>query len=214
MAPKKTSKKSAPKKVSTKKTPAKKSVTRKSKPAIGKGLLNVEKKIEKEVQKDVKFFVKNIEGFEHSIHFDIIRGLFAAVAFMIISQFVRFVGKFVTEVYYLNVNMTNVLSRFVVSSTGDPLAFTAYTMIGALFVGFLYAFFYHMVRVSIHGHAPHKIWIKGLLFGIFLVFVVSVPMALNQFLMLNLPLLLIIAWFAESIFINLIGGMAIAVIIK
>ncbi len=170
--------------------------------------------VKKEVEKEVGFFIKNIEKFEHSVDFDIIKGLFAAATFMIIAQLIEMLTRNTTNLFYSDSTYSHMWSGFIISGTHNLLPFTIYTMIGSFFIGFLYAFFYHMVRVSLHGHAPHQPWVKGLLFGIFLIFVVAIPTAIHQFLLLNLPLGIIITWFAKDILVFLIGGTAIATIIK
>lgn len=205
MAPKKKSKKSnaSPKRakpVTTKKS----SVKRTTKKSVVKTPV---------IKKEVGFFIKNIENFEHSIDFDVVRGLFAAAIFMVVSQLIEMLTRNTTNLFYADPAYVHMWSDLIVSES-SLLPFSIYTIIASFFVGFLYAFFYHMVRVSLHGHAPHQPWVKGLLFGIFLVFVVAIPMAIQNFMTLNLPLGLIITWFAKDILVYLIGGTAIATIIK
>jgi hypothetical protein len=114
------------------------------------------------------FFVKNIEKFEHSIEFDIPRGLLAAVVFAVIAEAISFISISMNKMYYTNIAYTGLWSKFLAPSNGMiPGSFFVYSLLMSVFVGFIYAFLYHMVRVSIHGHAPHKKWVKGLLYGIF-----------------------------------------------
>ena len=166
-------------------------------------------------QGPIGFFVRNIERFEHSIDFDISKGIFAALVFALISQAISFVGFSMNKVYFTNLQYSMLWSRFLAPVGGEiqPIFFL-YSGLVALFLGFIYAFFYHMVRVSIHGHAPHKRWIKGLLYGIFLIFVYSIPTLLRDYLVFGAPNLLIVAWFSESVLTLLAGGVAISMIMK
>lgn len=161
------------------------------------------------------FFIRNIENFEHSIDFDIPRGLLAAVVFALIAEAISFVSISMNKVYYTNVAYTGLWSRFLAPTSGIIHgSFFLYSLLISVFVGFIYAFFYHMVRVSLHGHAPHEKWVKGLLYGIFLTFIIAIPNLLQNYIILGVPNLLIVAWFAESVLTLLAGGVAIAVIMK
>ena len=163
----------------------------------------------------IGFFIKNIEKFEHSIDFDISRGIFAAFLFMVISQAISFIGFSMNKFYFMSPEYQGLWSKLLLPVGGEiqPMFFF-YSALVSLFVGFIYAFFYHMVRVSIHGHAPHKKWVKGLLYGVFLVFVYSIPMLLRDYLILSAPSLLVVSWFSESVLTLLAGGVAIAVVMK
>ena len=174
-----------------------------------------QKVIPKKAESPLGFFVKNIEKFEHSIDFDISKGVFAAFIFMLIAEAISFIGYSINRIYYTDLEYTLLWSRFLVPITGQiPPLFFFYSALISLFVGFIYAFFYHMVRVAIHGHAPHKKWVKGLLYGVFLVFVYAIPMMLRDYLMFGVPSLLVVSWFAESVLTLLAGGVAIASIMK
>mgnify|MGYP006282665517 CR=1 FL=1 len=163
----------------------------------------------------IGFFVKNIENFEHSIDFNIPRGLFAALAYAVVALLIRFVGFSMNRPYYTHVDFTGLWSKFIMPVNGRiPLDFFMYLGLATFFVGFIYAFFYHMVRVSIHGHAPHHRWVKGLLYAIFLTFVVAIPQLIYSYLILGVPNLLLVAWFAETVLTFIAGATLIAVIMK
>ncbi|MFW6230688.1 MAG: hypothetical protein ACOC32_01550 [Nanoarchaeota archaeon] len=167
------------------------------------------------MQSGVGFFIKNIEKFEHSIDFDILKGFLAAAVYALIALAISFVGFSMNKMYYTNLDFKPLWSKFLSPVAGQiPLSFFLSFGLVLFFIGFIYAFFYHMVRVSIHGHAPHKRGVKGLLYGIFLTFVVGIPMLLYHYLMLGVPNLLVVSWFAESVLTYLAGGVAIASIMK
>ena len=219
-----TAKKSKPKtsSKSTKSTKSKTHASLKVAPKVkhrtksaSKSVSSKPKRAPKAPQGPIGFFIRNIEKFEHSIDFDISRGIFAAFLFMLISQAISFVGLSMNKMYFTNVEFQSLWSKLLLPVGGEiqPMFFL-YSALVSLFVGFIYAFFYHMVRVSIHGHAPHKRWVKGLLYGIFLVFVYSIPMLLRDYLMLGAPSLLVVSWFSESVLTLLAGGVAIAVAMK
>ena len=214
---KSTTKKSKPK-ASSKSTKSKTHASLKVAPKVkskAKSSTSKSRKAPKVPQGPIGFFIKNIEKFEHSIDFDISRGIFAAFLFMLISQAISFIGFSMNKIYFTDVEFQGLWSNFLMPVAGEiqPIFFL-YSALVSLFVGFIYAFFYHMVRVSIHGHAPHKRWVKGLLYGVFLVFVYSIPMLLRDYLMFSTPSLLVVAWFSESILTLLAGGVAIAVAMK
>ncbi len=163
----------------------------------------------------VEFFLRNIEEFEHSIDFNIPRGLLAGFLFMLVAEAISLFGIWMNRFYYTNLEFAGLWSRFVTPVAGQiPWSFFLYSALVSFFVGFIFSFFYHMVRVSIHGHAPHKNWVKGLLYGVFLTFVVGIPFLLHTFLVLGVPDLLAVSWFAESVMTFLAGGVVIASIMK
>ncbi|MFW5852617.1 MAG: hypothetical protein ACOCUR_01170 [Nanoarchaeota archaeon] len=223
MSPKKSTKKSVAKNKTkanglsnTKKTSSSKSLKRSTSKVASKKSVSPKRKPSIKLTKNpVGFFIKNIEQFEHSIDFDIPRGFLTAFVFMLIAQAISFIGISMNKFYYTHVDYSGLWSELITPVAGQiPPLFFLYSALVSLFVGFIYAFFYHMVRVSIHGHAPHKSWVKGLLYGVFLVFVVGIPMMLNNYITFAAPNLLVVAWFAESVLTFLAGGVAIAFIMK
>ncbi len=163
----------------------------------------------------IGFFIRNIEEFEHSLDFDIPRGLLAALFFTVIAELVRFFNMTINRFYFTHVDYKSTWGDLVSPVAGQvPGSFFLYSALVSFFIGFIFVFFYHMVRVSIHGHAPHKKWVKGLLYGVFLVFVSGIPMMLHNYLFLAAPNMLIVAWFAENVMVYLAGGVVIASIMK
>ena len=163
----------------------------------------------------IDFFMRNVEEFEHSIDFNIPRGLLAGFLFMLVAQAISFFGIWMNKFYYTHIEYSGLWSEFITPVAGQiPWSFFLYSAIISFFVGFIYSFFYHMVRVSLHGHAPHDNWVKGLLYGVFLTFVVGIPSLLHTFLVLGVPDLLAVSWFAESVMIFLAGGVVIACVMK
>jgi hypothetical protein len=55
---------------------------------------------------------------------------------------------------------------------------------------------------------------KGAYFGLLMFFISGISGALAMYLMFNLPLMLILLWTAEDLVIKVIGGMAVAGLIK
>lgn len=163
----------------------------------------------------VDFFMRNVERFEHSIDFNIGRGLLAGFLFMLVAEAISFFGIWMNKFYYTHLEYIGLWSNFIRPVAGQiPWTFFLYSALISFFIGFIYSFFYHMVRVSIHGHAPHKNWVKGLLYGVFLTFVVGIPFLLHTFLIHGVPDLLAVSWFAESVMKFLAGGVVIACIMK
>ncbi|MFP4656126.1 MAG: hypothetical protein ACLFNK_00935 [Candidatus Woesearchaeota archaeon] len=199
-----------------KKTATKKIQNRRKSGLPGTGLSTVPvPRKKKGHETPVDFFMRNVEKFEHSIDFNITRGILAGFLFMLIAESISLFGLWMNKFYYTHLAYAELWSEFITPVAGQfPWSFFLYSALVSFFVGFIYSFFYHMVRVSIHGHAPHKDWVKGLLYGVFLTFVVGIPSLLQNFLVLAVPDLLAVSWFAESVMTFLAGGVVIACIMK
>jgi len=136
------------------------------------------------------------------------RVLASGVLFAIVAQVLHTVCAFLAMSFYTNPDYFSVWSKIMMPAAGPPPAsFYAYSILFGLLSGILFALVYTVIKGGIPVKAIAK---KGLFYG-FLVFLVGgVPGYLALILLVNLPFALIIIWAAETLVINLLGGMIAA----
>ncbi len=136
------------------------------------------------------------------------RVLASGVLFAIVAQVLHTVCAFLAMSFYTNPDYFSVWSKIMMPAAGPPPAsFYVYSLLFGLLGGILFALVYTVIKGGIPVKAIAK---KGLLYG-FLVFLVgAVPGYLALILLVNLPFALIIIWAAETLVINLLGGMIAA----
>lgn len=132
----------------------------------------------------------------------------SGVLFAIVAQIVHTVCAFLAMPFYTNPDYFSVWSKIMMPAAGPPPAsFYAYSILFGLLGGILFALVYTVIKGGIPAESIAK---KGLLYG-FLVFLVgAVPGYLALILLVNLPFALIVFWAAETLVINLLGGMIVA----
>jgi len=136
------------------------------------------------------------------------RILASGVLFAIVAQILHTACAFLAMPFYTNPDYFTVWSKIMMPAAGPPPAsFYLYSILFSLLSGILFAIVYTVIKGGIPVKATAK---KGLLYG-FLVFLVGgVPGYLALILLVNLPFALIIFWAAETLIINLLGGMIAA----
>jgi len=136
------------------------------------------------------------------------RVLASGVLFAIVAQVLHTVCAFLAMSFYTNPDYFSVWSKIMMPAAGPPPAyFYVYSLLFGLLGGILFALVYTVIKGGIPVKAIAK---KGLFYG-FLVFLVGgVPGYLALILLVNLPFALIIIWAAETLVINLLGGMIAA----
>jgi len=136
------------------------------------------------------------------------RVLASGVLFAIVAQVLHTVCAFLAMSFYTNPDYFSVWSKIMMPAAGPPPAsFYAYSILFGLLSGILFALVYTVIKEGIPVKSIAK---KGLFYG-FLVFLVGgVPGYLALILLVNLPFALIIIWAAETLVINLLGGMIAA----
>ena len=136
------------------------------------------------------------------------RVLASGVLFAIVAQVLHTVCAFLAMSFYTNPDYFSVWSKIMMPAAGPPPAyFYVYSLLFGLLGGILFALVYTVIKEGIPVKSIAK---KGLFYG-FLVFLVGgVPGYLALILLVNLPFALIIIWAAETLVINLLGGMIAA----
>lgn len=138
--------------------------------------------------------------------------LLAGVLYAVTAQIIHTIGALVAMAYYTMPEYFTVWSKLMMPTAGPPPAsFYVYSILFSLITGLLLAIVYVVVKESVAGKTKVK---KGLMYG-FLVFLVGgLPFSLTILLLVNLPFGLICEWAAETLVVNLLGGMVIAWLMK
>jgi MFS family permease len=149
------------------------------------------------------------------IHLDKIswwRVLLSGVIYAVIAQVIHTIGAVLMMSYYMIEEYFPVWSKIMMPNAGPPPAsFMVYGIIYALVTGLLFTLVYIKFRDAI----PHKGAVKkGLCFGLAVFALAGIPMVLSLHLLINLPLLLILAWGAEALVIYIVNGMIVAKLVK
>ncbi|MFH1445540.1 MAG: hypothetical protein ABIF08_03610 [Nanoarchaeota archaeon] len=141
-----------------------------------------------------------------------VKVLLAGIVFAIIAQIIHSIGAFATMGYYLTEEYFPVWSKIMMPAAGSPPAsFFMYSMGAGLIVGVLFALVFSLLACCIGGSDKTK---RGLTFGFAVFLVGGIPFILSMFLLINLPAGLLVAWAFEQLIICLIGGVAVAHIVK
>ena len=136
------------------------------------------------------------------------RMLGIAVLLLIIGQVVHTIEAMLTMDYYMDAAYFQVWSRLMMPIEGPPPTEFYYA---SLLIGFIaaiiYVWFYHFIRPVLADGS----WVrKGACFGLVLFFVSTVPGMLTLFLLINLPVMLIVAWAVSGLIISLLDGLVLA----
>ena len=92
-----------------------------------------------------------------------------------------------------------------------PVSFYLYSLVFSIITGMLIAYVYTIVRSSFKQKSLVK---KGLFYGLLVFLVGALPSTLGMILLINLPVMLLVAWAIESLIILLLTGMILAKLIK
>jgi len=142
-----------------------------------------------------------------------VRIILAAIVFMIIAQIIHTLSTILTMDYYYNPAYFLIWSKIMMSIEGPPPAeFYYYSLAFAFITGLIYSFIYSRIRVFFKQKSALR---KGLKYGFALFLIAGIPSFFTMFLLINLPFELLISWLIfDSLIAYLIGGMAIAKIVK
>lgn len=140
------------------------------------------------------------------------RILIAGILYAVIAQIIHTIGAMLSMSYYLMSDYFPVWSKLMMPSAGPPPAsFMYYGIAFGLITGILLALVYSVIKGAVPGKQVYK---KGIVYGMLLFLAAGVPGALSMYLLINLPAGLIWGWTVEFLVIYLLGGMAIAKIVK
>jgi chromate transport protein ChrA len=137
--------------------------------------------------------------------------IIVGIVFAIIAQVIHTAESMATMSFYTDPTYFGVWSKIMMPGEGPPpTEFYYYSIVFAVITGIIYAVIFEMIKKSI----PRKTAInQGLYFG-FLLFLLGIPWTLTMYLLINLPSVLLFYWSMTSLVIDLIGGAAIAKIMK
>jgi len=135
----------------------------------------------------------------------------AAIAFAVISVVINTAFSIATMSYYTDPAYFAVWSKLMMPTAGPPpMSFFVYSIVFSFITGLIFAGVYTKVSSVIKGSGAEK----GLRYGIGLFLVTGIPFFLTTLLLINIPLVLSIVWLIGSLIVYLIGGIAIAKIVK
>jgi hypothetical protein len=135
----------------------------------------------------------------------------AGILFAIISQIVNMAEAMGTMNFYTDSAYIGVWSKIMMPGIGAPPAeFYYYSIVFNVITGIIYAIVFTMIGKSLAGE---KVLKQGLKFGM-LLYLIGIPFTLTLYLLINLPAVLLVYWSVASLAVDLIGGVAIARILK
>jgi predicted membrane channel-forming protein YqfA (hemolysin III family) len=91
-----------------------------------------------------------------------------------------------------------------------PMTFFIYSIVFAFITGLIFAGVYARISSALKSSGVQK----GLRYGIGLFLVAGIPFFLTITLLINIPLALSVIWLVSNLVVYLIGGIAIAKIVK
>ncbi|MFH1453051.1 MAG: hypothetical protein ABIH00_03600 [Armatimonadota bacterium] len=128
----------------------------------------------------------------------------SAIIFAVIDQIVHIIGAHLTMSYYTDPAMAGLWSKVMMSAEGPPPAsFFIYSVLLSFLVGFVLAASYDFLRPRLENAS-----FAGKLFTFFF-FAASLSVVMGympMYLFINIPFLLIVAWFIQTLisyFINI-----------
>lgn len=136
----------------------------------------------------------------------------ASVLYVIISQIIHTLAAFLTMKYYLLEEYFPVWSKIMMPKEGPPPATFYYYSLGfGLISAMLFVLVYWILKNGLPGKTLAK---KGLIYGLLVCLVATIPGYLSMIMLINLPLALVISWAVECLVIYVIVGPLTAKIIK
>lgn len=136
------------------------------------------------------------------------RVLFSAVILTLIAQIVHTIGAMLGMNFYTDPNYASVWSKIMMPKAGPPPAEFMYYSLAFSAIGMLiFTIIYRVIKNGVPGTSVLK---KGLMYGVLVFLVATVPGMLSLILLINLPLALVGFWTVESLIIQLLGGIVVA----
>jgi len=129
----------------------------------------------------------------------------AALAYAILAQILHSIGAFLTMSYYTDPAYFGLWSSLMMPTNGPPgVEFFAVSLIFSFVIGLIFAYLYHRLKGTV----------SGITFGLLLFAVSCVPGYLSTYLLLAVPTLLLVSWAVEGLVVSILGGLAIASLMK
>ena len=145
----------------------------------------------------------------------------SGIVFAIIAQIIHTIESIATMSFYTDPKYFSVWSVIMMPKQGPPPTdFYIYSIVFGIIAGIIYAVVYEMIKKSLpvgtvfkQGLFSGTTFKHGFYFGL-LLFLISIPMSLTMYLLINLPAMLLVYWSISGLIVDLIGGVAIARIMK
>ncbi len=146
------------------------------------------------------------------VRINIIRFIFAALAYTVFAYLVHLVGAALTLPYYMDPAYFPVWSKLMMPTAGPPpLSFSVYSLILGYIAALLFAFIYLKIRPLFKGKSRIRM---GVTYGFGVFLVGGLPGLFMLGLLINLPFLLLVDWAIEGFIANIVGGILVAYILQ
>jgi len=137
--------------------------------------------------------------------------IIAGIVFAIIAQIIHIAESMATMNFYTDPAYFGVWSKIMMPTHGaPPTEFYIYSIVFSLISGIIYALIYTVISKSITAKTILK---QGLYFG-FILYAIGIPWSLTMYLLINLPVILLVAWSITSLIIDLIFGVIVVRLMK
>lgn len=140
------------------------------------------------------------------------RWIAAIIVMLVINSIIHMIGATIGMGYYMNPDYFEVWSKIMMPEPGPPPAsFMIYSIIFNLIASFIFVLVYLIIYDSLPGTGLTK---KGLSYGLIIFMISGISGMLGMILLINLPAGLIGMWTVETLVINLLCGIFVALIAK
>ncbi len=143
---------------------------------------------------------------------NVAKGIGAMIVLTIVSQIIHTIEASLTMGYYLLAEYLPVWSKIMMPVAGPPpMSFYIFSLGFGIVTWALFVMVYSAVGCCLPGKTEFN---RGMVFGLLVFFVGTVPGALSLVLLVNLPMGLIGSWLVSGLVINLINGGLVSKIMK
>lgn len=141
-----------------------------------------------------------------------LRVLVAAIVFAVVSYIVHFVGALIEMPYYLIEEYFPVWSKVMMPAAGPPpMSFHVYSILFGFVSALMFVLVYAFIKQGIPSRSRMS---RGMVYGVLVFMLASIPSFLSMYLLINLPLMLLVSWTIQGLVIFLLGGIITAYIVK
>ncbi len=140
------------------------------------------------------------------------KGIGATIVLVIVAQIIHSIEAYLTMGYYTMAEYFPVWSKIMMPVAGPPpMSFYLYSLGFGIVTWALFTMVYTAVGCCLPGKTEFN---RGMVFGLLVFFVGTLPGALSMVLLVNLPLGLIGSWVVSGLVLNLINGGLVSKIMK
>lgn len=133
----------------------------------------------------------------------------SAISYIVVAEIVSILSSYLTMNYYTDPAYFSVWSKIMMPSAGPPPSSFYYFSITFAFIGgLIFAYVYYRVQSIFKTKSLIQ---KGLRYGFGFFIVVALPLFMNMYLLINLPLDILVSWLIfNGLIVNLITGIVVA----